>query len=88
MAVRADGRILGSVPMQHFVRLYATLAGMTATAESSADEFHAFFALRTVAFPPHRTCARVDAGSMANVSRVTIASIARRPRCAPLGRQR
>jgi preprotein translocase subunit SecA len=60
VAIRAEGRILGSVPMQHFVRQYAKLAGMTATAESSADEFHTFFGLRTVVFPPHRTCARVD----------------------------
>jgi preprotein translocase subunit SecA len=58
--VRAEGRILGSIPMQHFVRQYASLAGMTATAESAADEFSAFFGLNTVVFPPHRTCARVD----------------------------
>ena len=31
------------------------LAGMTATAESAADEFAAFFGLKTVVFPPHRT---------------------------------
>jgi preprotein translocase subunit SecA len=60
LPVRAEGRILGSVPMQHFVRQYAKLAGMTATAESSADEFHSFFGLRTVVFPPHRICARID----------------------------
>jgi len=61
VAVRPEGRILGSIPMQHFVRQYAKLAGMTATAEPSAEEFHAFFGLKTTVFPPNRACARVDA---------------------------
>ncbi len=58
--VRPEGRILGSIPMQHFIRQYASLAGMTATAESAAEEFRLFFGLRTVVFPPNRSCARVD----------------------------
>ncbi|HET7216623.1 MAG TPA: accessory Sec system translocase SecA2 [Vicinamibacterales bacterium] len=58
--VRPEGRVLGSIPMQHFIRQYATLAGMTATAESAAEEFNAFFGLKTVVFPAHRTCGRVD----------------------------
>ena len=58
--VRPEGRILGSIPMQHFIRQYAALAGMTATAESAADEFSTFFGLRTVVFPAHRTCRRRD----------------------------
>jgi preprotein translocase subunit SecA len=60
VAVRPEGQILGSIPMQHFVRQYGTLAGMTATAESAADEFYSFFGLRTVVFPPHRECRRDD----------------------------
>ena len=58
--VRPEGRILGSIPMQHFIRQYAALAGMTATAESAAEEFSAFFGLKTVAFPAHRRCRRRD----------------------------
>jgi preprotein translocase subunit SecA len=58
--VRPEGRILGSIPMQHFIRQYANLAGMTATAESAAEEFLLFFGLRTVVFPPNRACGRVD----------------------------
>jgi preprotein translocase subunit SecA len=58
--IRPEGRILGSIPMQHFVRLYSTLAGMTATAVPAAEEFHAFFGLTTVVFPPNRDCRRVD----------------------------
>jgi preprotein translocase subunit SecA len=58
--VRPEGRILGSIPMQHFVAQYSKLAGMTATAESAAEEFLAFFGLKTVVFPPNRPCGRTD----------------------------
>jgi preprotein translocase subunit SecA len=58
--VRQEGRILGSIPMQHFIRQYTVLAGMTATAESAAQEFEMFFGLRTVVFPTNRECLRVD----------------------------
>lgn len=56
----AEGAILGSIPIQHFVRRYPKLAGMTATAVPAAEEFKAFFGLTTVVFPPHRTCIRRD----------------------------
>ena len=58
--IRTEGRVLGSIPMQHFVGLYRHLSGMTATAEPAAAEFAAFFGLGTTVFPPHRTCRRVD----------------------------
>ncbi|HSK09096.1 MAG TPA: hypothetical protein VK911_05945, partial [Vicinamibacterales bacterium] len=58
--VRAEGRVLGSIPIQHFVRRYPRLAGMTATAVPAAAEFKAFFGLTTVVFPPHRSCVRHD----------------------------
>ena len=60
VAVRPEGRILGSIPMQHFIQEYSSLAGMTATAESAAEEFEAFFGLKTVVFPPNRECGRAD----------------------------
>jgi preprotein translocase subunit SecA len=56
----AEGRILGSIPIQHFVRRYPKMAGMTATAAPAAAEFKAFFGLTTVVFPPHRACIRND----------------------------
>lgn len=58
--VQPEGAILGSIPIQHFVRLWPKVAGMTATAEPSALEFKAFYDLTTVVFPPHRPCGRVD----------------------------
>jgi preprotein translocase subunit SecA len=58
--VRAEGRILGSIPIQHFVRLYPSIAGMTATAVPSAEEFKTFYDLTTVVFPTNKPCGRVD----------------------------
>ena len=60
LEVRPEGAVLGSIPIQHFVRLWPRLAGMTATAEPAAGEFREFYGLTTVVFPPHRPCRRVD----------------------------
>ena len=60
VAIGAEGRVLGSIPMQHFVRLYGHLAGMTATAIPAAEELAAFFGLGVTVFPPHQTCRRID----------------------------
>ena len=56
----AEGRILGSITLQHFFRLYPTLCGMTATAAPSAREIKEFYGLGVVVIPPHRPCVRRD----------------------------
>ena len=58
--IRPEGVVLGSIPIQHFVRLWPRLAGMTATAVPAAAEFREFYGLTTVVFPPNRPCRRVD----------------------------
>jgi preprotein translocase subunit SecA len=58
--VRPEGMILGSIPMQHFVTRYPKIAGMTATAVPAAEEFLAFFGLKTVVFPTNQPCRRHD----------------------------
>ncbi len=58
--VQPEGKVLGSIPVQHFVRLWPKIAGMTATAEPSAVELHEFYGLRTVVFPPNVPCVRAD----------------------------
>ena len=58
--VQVEGTVLGSIPIQHFVRLWPKLAGMTATAVPSADELMTFYGLATTVFPPNRPCRRVD----------------------------
>ncbi len=55
-----EGRILGSIALQHFFRLYPTLCGMTATAAPSAREFKEFYGAGVVVVPPHRPCLRRD----------------------------
>lgn len=57
---RTEGRILGSVTLQHFFRLYPRLAGMTATARPSADELGEFYGLAVTVVPPHRPSVRRD----------------------------
>jgi preprotein translocase subunit SecA len=60
LRLTSEGRILGQVTLQHFLRLYPLLAGMTATARSAAEELEAFYGLRTVVVPTHRPMVRVD----------------------------
>jgi len=57
---RSEGRILGSITLQHYFRLYPELGGMTATAKPSAAELKEFYDLNVVVIPPHRPCIRVD----------------------------
>jgi preprotein translocase subunit SecA len=60
LTIRPGGRILGSITLQHFLRLYPALSGMTATARSAAEELEAFYGLRVVPIPPHRRSIRED----------------------------
>jgi len=56
----SEGRILGSITLQHFFRLYPALCGMTATAVTSSRELKEFYGLGVVVVPPHRPCVRRD----------------------------
>jgi preprotein translocase subunit SecA len=60
MAPRSEGRVLGQITLQHFLRLYPLLAGMTATALSAADELREFFGLGVTLVPPNVPSRRVD----------------------------
>ncbi len=57
---RSTGRVLGSITLQHFFRLYPALCGMTATARSAAAELQEFYGLSTVIVPPHIPSRRAD----------------------------
>ncbi len=56
----SEGRILGSIALQHFFRLYPALCGMTATARTSSQEIKEFYGLGVVIVPSHRPCVRRD----------------------------
>jgi preprotein translocase subunit SecA len=55
-----EGRILGSITLQHFLRSYPQLSGMTATAEPAAGELLKFYDLEHLLIPPNRPCIRID----------------------------
>ena len=60
LRIRREGRILNSITVQHFLRSYPRLCGMTATAQPSAEELETFYGLSVVVIPTHRPCRRVD----------------------------
>jgi preprotein translocase subunit SecA len=60
VCLQAEGRILGSVTLQHFLRQYPHLAGMTATAQPAAEELEQIYGLRVAVVPTHRPMIRVD----------------------------
>jgi preprotein translocase subunit SecA len=60
LQIRPGGRILGSITLQHFLKHYPRLCGMTATARPAAEELEAFYGLKVVPIPPNRTCLRED----------------------------
>lgn len=60
LAIKSEGNILNAVTLQHLLQKYPRLAGMTATAQASAEEFATFYGLTTVVIPPNRPCCRED----------------------------
>jgi preprotein translocase subunit SecA len=56
----ADGRILGSLTLQRFLRGYSRLCGMTGTAQDAAAELQDTYGLDVVVIPTHRPIARID----------------------------
>lgn len=55
-----DGRILGSMTLQHFVQGYRRVCGMTGTAQTAAQELRQLYGLDVVVVPTHRPMIRVD----------------------------
>jgi preprotein translocase subunit SecA len=60
LAIQPGGRILGSITLQHFLRCYPRISGMTATAQPAAAELEHLYGLGVVVIPPNRPCVRED----------------------------
>src|SRR4030095_1970411 len=60
LQIRPGGRILGSITLQHFLKRYSKLSGMTATARPAAEELEGFYGLKVVPIPPNRPCVPED----------------------------
>ncbi|MGD1071377.1 MAG: accessory Sec system translocase SecA2 [Bryobacteraceae bacterium] len=60
VALRTQGRILGSITLQNLMALYPRLCGMTGTAATQADEFKKLYGLEVDAIPTNRPVIRID----------------------------
>ncbi len=60
LAIGPEGRIYGSIAVQHLMALYPRLAAMTATAVPAAAEFASAYGMATVVIPPVRPSIRSD----------------------------
>src|SRR5690606_16882513 len=52
--IQPENQTLASITFQNYFRLYKKLAGMTGTAATEADEFHAIYKLNVVEIPTNR----------------------------------
>jgi preprotein translocase subunit SecA len=57
---QAQGRVLGSVTIEHLIALYPRVCGMTGTAATQAGEFREIYGLDLAVIPTHRPVARTD----------------------------
>jgi len=60
VALKIQGRILGSVTLQNLIGLYPKICGMTGTAATQADEFRMVYGLDVEVIPTNRPVIRVD----------------------------
>jgi len=60
LPIQSRGTVLGSITLQHFIQTYPKCAGMTATAQSAAEEFQACYDLNVITIPPNQPCIRID----------------------------
>ena len=55
-----QGRVLGSVTIEHLIALYPHVCGMTGTAATQAQEFRDIYGLDLAVIPTHKPIARTD----------------------------
>lgn len=60
MKISSRGRIMGSIALQYYARLYPKLSGMTGTAEQSREEFEKIYGILTQVIPTRLPVARTD----------------------------
>lgn len=59
--VQEESRTYGKISIQNYFRLYKKIAGMTGTAQTSAEEFHKVYNLEVITIPTNRPNVRRDA---------------------------
>ena len=57
---KTQGKVMNSITLQNFLRLYPDFAGMTGTAAPAAAELLRFYGRSVAVIPSHRPCVRED----------------------------
>ena len=60
VTIKQETQTLATITLQNFFKLYRSLAGMTGTAQTEAEEFSKIYKLDVVSIPTNRPIARVD----------------------------
>jgi preprotein translocase subunit SecA len=60
LPLQTEGTVLSSLSIQHLMKLYPKLSGMTGTARVALEEFDNVYGLRVVVIPPNLPLQRVD----------------------------
>ncbi|MBI2062552.1 MAG: preprotein translocase subunit SecA [Candidatus Yanofskybacteria bacterium] len=58
--IEKESKTLATITFQNYFRLYKKLAGMTGTAQSSAEEFHKVYKLNSFVIPTNKPMVRKD----------------------------
>ncbi len=58
--VQKESRTLATITFQNYFRLYKKLAGMTGTAQTSAEEFHKVYGVDVISVPTNKPMIRAD----------------------------
>ena len=75
--VQKESKILATVSLQNYFRMYEKLAGMTGTAVTEAEEFHKIYNLPVVVIPTNKPMVREDvADSVYKTARAKITAAA------------
>ncbi len=60
VAIQAESKTVATITIQNFFKKYRKLAGMTGTAQTSAEEFDKVYGLEVIVIPTHRAMVRKD----------------------------
>lgn len=60
VSIKEENIVYAQITIQNYFKLYQKIAGMTGTAQTSAEEFHKVYNLDVVSIPPNRPLIRKD----------------------------
>lgn len=58
--IKEESRTYAQISIQNYFRMYEKIAGMTGTAQTSAEEFHKVYNLEVISIPPNKPLIRKD----------------------------